>query len=55
VQQRLSLAKELLELTDLSVSEVALQAGYSCFSYFIHLFKRKEGMTPSRYRKVRRS
>ncbi|MBU7591211.1 response regulator transcription factor [Metabacillus halosaccharovorans] len=50
-QQRLEYAKKLLEETDLPVSEVALKAGYSNFSYFSTLFKKTENISPVEYRK----
>ncbi len=50
-QQRLEYAKKLLEVTDLPVSEVALKAGYSNFSYFSTIFKKMEKISPVEYRK----
>ncbi|MCP1183057.1 helix-turn-helix domain-containing protein [Paenibacillus sp. 1781tsa1] len=46
---RLHRAKELLESTDVKISEIAEQVGYQP-SYFNRLFKKNEGTTPSRYR-----
>ncbi|MCL6659931.1 AraC family transcriptional regulator [Paenibacillus amylolyticus] len=46
---RLHRAKELLESTDVKISEIAEQVGYQP-SYFNRLFKKSEGTTPSRYR-----
>ena len=52
---RLSKAKELLldEMT-MDVKEVAQQVGYEHASYFIKLFKREEGVTPSAFRRIHR-
>ena len=44
-------AKSLLENTALPVAEVARQSGFYSTKYFLQLFKKKTGMTPSQYRK----
>lgn len=49
--RRLNYGKELLQYSDLSVEEIALTCGIGSASYFISLFKRKEGRTPLAYRK----
>lgn len=49
--QRLQHAKALLETTMLPISEVARQSGFYSTKYFLQLFKKKMGMTPSQYRK----
>lgn len=46
---RMERAKEMLQTTDLSVSEVALEIGYDNFSYFSRLFKKKTGFAPKDY------
>jgi AraC-like DNA-binding protein len=52
---RLRKAKELLlQQLELEVREVACQVGYADCSYFIKLFKRQEGITPSSFRKNHR-
>ena len=51
---RLSSARQMLEETNLPITEVALAAGYDNFSYFSKLFRRNEGMSPSEYRKGKR-
>ena len=50
VQMRMERAMELLENTELSVSDVAMGCGYENYSYFLTLFKRLTGMRPSEYR-----
>ncbi len=50
-QQRIAYAKQLLALPEYSVSDIALQAGYSNLSYFSTLFKKMTGMNPGDYRK----
>lgn len=49
--QRIQHAKILLETTMLPMSEVARQSGFYSTKYFLQLFKRKTGITPSQYRK----
>lgn len=44
-------AKHLLETTELPVTEVALQSGFSNVSYFVRSFHKSVGMSPLQYRK----
>ena len=44
-------AKELLRATDLPVSEVAYRVGMENTSYFISVFRAREGATPQQYRR----
>ncbi|MFJ7728617.1 AraC family transcriptional regulator [Neobacillus sp. NPDC097160] len=48
---RVKKAKELLEQTDLSHLEIAIQIGFEHQSSFTRVFKKIEGITPSLYRK----
>lgn len=48
---RLSHAKNLLETSDLSITEVAASAGFPSVSFFIRSFKGNYGITPLQYRK----
>lgn len=50
---RLEKAKELLETTELSLLEIALQVGYSHQSSLTRLFRKIEGLNPIWYRKRR--
>ena len=50
IQCKLSIAKDLLVNSDLPISMVALELGYSNFSHFTQMFKRAEGITPKEYR-----
>lgn len=50
IRQRLQMASVLLSESDLTVSEIAEQVGYPDFYYFSRLFRKKTGMSPSRYR-----
>ncbi len=49
-QSKVSAAKEMLEHSNISVSMIALELGYSYFSHFTQVFKKYENMTPSEYR-----
>lgn len=53
--RRLARARELLLATDLSITEVALAAGFGDHSYFTRLFSREIGIPPSRYRAMLRA
>jgi len=48
---RLEYAKQLLQDTDISVTEVAMRSGYQNISYFIRSFKKTYGVSPLKYRK----
>lgn len=48
--RRIKVAEELLARPDLSVTEVALQAGFPSISTFNRLFKQYKNCTPSEYR-----
>jgi AraC family transcriptional regulator len=51
ILRRVERAKELLQTTtELSLAEVAVQAGFSDQSQFSHHFKRLVGVTPGRFR-----
>lgn len=47
---RLGNACRLLLQTDLTVEEIASDCGYSDVFFFIRIFKKKNGMTPGKYR-----
>lgn len=55
IHLRLAHAKELLLYSQLSVSEIAYESGMNYPSYFIRIFKDREGCTPEQYRKEWRS
>ena len=50
---RLEHAKQLLQDTDIPVTDVAMQSGYQNVSYFIRSFKETYGVSPLKYRKIR--
>jgi AraC family transcriptional activator of pyochelin receptor len=52
-QLRMEKARSLLEGSDLSVTQVALEAGYNSFGHFAAAFKRSFGILPSQYRRTR--
>ena len=43
-------ARKLLETTDMSVTEVAEQCGFSSVSFFIRSFNRVNGCSPLKWR-----
>jgi two-component system response regulator YesN len=51
--QRITLAKEKLIQTDMSIADIVDSIGFSNISYFCNLFKKHEGIPPSLYRKKR--
>jgi AraC-like DNA-binding protein len=50
---RIEKAKRLLLYTSLSITEIALETGFSSSQYFSNVFRRAEGIEPSIYRKTR--
>jgi transcriptional regulator GlxA family with amidase domain len=50
--QRMRKARRLLETTDLSVKQVALEVGARDPSHFIKNYKKYSGHTPRRYREL---
>ncbi|WP_077622268.1 response regulator transcription factor [Sediminibacillus massiliensis] len=49
---RVEKAKALLEETPFKVHEIAEQVGYHEYKYFVEVFKRFSGTTPTKYRKM---
>ena len=52
LDQRLEYANTLLEQTDQTVTDIALQIGYENVSHFIKAFKDKYGATPKQFMNV---
>lgn len=51
IKIRMQKAADLLENTNMKISDVAKTVGYPDLNYFIRLFKRRMGETPGEYRK----
>jgi len=51
ISTRFDISEDLLKRTDLSVTEIAANVGFSSSSYFCKLFKEKNGITPLQFRK----
>lgn len=50
-QRRIAHAKSALRFSDSPIESVAEESGFLDSAYFIHVFRRAEGMTPLQYRK----
>ncbi len=50
IQFRIEKAKELLVQTNLTVTEISRECGYSSYNYFVRQFKLAEGVSPSEFR-----
>lgn len=48
---RIEKAKEYLLNTDMTVTEIAKQCGYSSYNYFVRQFKASEGVAPTDFRR----
>ena len=55
INNRLEIARRLLEENELPVSAVATCCGFSSLSHFIHMFKQSSGLSPLQYRQAGRS
>ena len=53
IKYRISRASELLTITDLSVTEIALECGFNDTSHFIDYFRKRIGKTPFEFRNRR--
>ena len=51
MDHRIRMAEKLLRTTDLSITEIALQTGFSNSAYFAKTFKELKKQSPSQYRK----
>lgn len=53
--QKMELAKELLENTNMPVINISYELSYTEANYFSKAFKKKNGLTPSEYRELHRT
>lgn len=49
---RMEKAKKLLTETDMTVTDISAECGYSTYNYFVRRFKSSENMSPSEYREL---
>lgn len=49
---RITKSTELLKHTEMSISDIAYECGFSSTSYYIDTFKKHTGMTPLKFRKL---
>lgn len=49
LEERMFLARELIQAGQMSISRVSYECGYDNYSYFTKLFKKKYGVTPREY------
>ena len=49
-QQRIALAKQLIQYTNLSLTQISLECGFCDQAHFCHLFTRSEGINPFAWR-----
>ena len=52
---RVQMAEKLLRTTDRSMTEIAMDTGFSASAYFSKTFRELRGMSPSQYRAISRS
>ncbi|MBI5568638.1 MAG: helix-turn-helix transcriptional regulator [Desulfomonile tiedjei] len=52
---KMETARAMLQAGDLNVSEVAAATGYTCFGHFAAAFRKRFGVAPREFKKVRRS
>ncbi|MNZ71369.1 HTH-type transcriptional regulator YesS [compost metagenome] len=52
ISVKMNRARELLDTTDMTVSSVAQQVGYSNFSHFTKMFRKQFDVNPQEYLKV---
>jgi AraC-like DNA-binding protein len=50
IGKRIQLAKELLETTNLSITEISLTCGYNDINFFSRVFKETSGCSPTSYK-----
>jgi AraC family transcriptional regulator len=53
LEQRVSLARQLLGDCELSVGEIAMRCGFADQSHFTRVFSSRTGLSPGRWRRAR--
>ncbi|MHC8350126.1 helix-turn-helix domain-containing protein [Pseudomonas sp. RT4P38] len=48
--QRIALAKQLIQSTDLTLTQISLECGFCDQAHFCHIFTRSEGINPFAWR-----
>ena len=51
IEQKIALAKKMLVLHNMNITEISNQLGFEDTNYFSKFFKKKTGISPSQYRK----
>ena len=54
IERKMSRARQLLSDTAAPVNQIAVEVGYTNFSYFTKLFRKTTGMAPNEYRRAHR-
>jgi AraC-like DNA-binding protein len=49
---RLEKAKEFLTSSDMTVTDISRECGYSSYNYFVRQFKAAEGISPTEFREL---
>ena len=52
IDYRLNCARQLLESTDDTITEISVSVGIDSISYFVRIFKEKFNMTPKAFRQA---
>ncbi len=50
--QRIEMAKSLIRTTDLSLTDISANCGFSDYNYFSRVFKKQTGFSPLKYKKT---
>lgn len=50
ITKRISTAKELIETSDLSLSQIGMACGYDDYNFFAKVFKQSTGLSPRQYK-----
>lgn len=53
--KKINKAKEILETTNIPITNISIDLGFEDCGYFIRVFKKSQGVTPKKYRELYRS